>query len=223
MDIEKLIEKMIAGGIQVKGDFVMHKKVEYEVAHVEAGGIGIQINHGGTAQVAEAQRPQQEDSPTPADSAPTTSPAAAEEAPAKEAHVEQRPSPRRTEILRQLLGWAERGDWQAPASVERVQRLIRQILGVGDTPLTPSDSALSDKLWRLLEGGRGPRAQILMQNLIGYFIHIGWLLPGSPTQNECFFGTRDGYSNIDKGKPGGELSNGFREVLPLLERCVGRE
>ena len=61
---------------------------------------------------------------------------------------------------------------------------------------------------------------ILMQNLIGYFIHIGWLLPGSPRQNECFFGTREGYSNIDKGKPDGELSHGFREVIPLVEKYI---
>ena len=60
-----------------------------------------------------------------------------------------------------------------------------------------------------------------MQNLIGYFIHIGWLLPGSPRQNECFFGTREGYSNIDKGKPDGELSHGFREVIPLVEKYIG--
>ena len=221
MNIEELIEKMIAGGIQVKGDFVMHKEVEYEVAHVEPGGIGIQVNHGGATQATAAQCPQQEDSPTPANNAPTTRPAAAEEAPAEEAPVEQRPSPQREQIVSKLLGWAERGDWQAPASVERVQRLIRQLLNLGDTPLSPSDRALSDKLWRLLESGRGSRAQILMQNLIGYFIHIGWLLPGSPRQNECFFGTREGYSNIDKGKPDGELSHGFREVIPLVEKHIG--
>ena len=32
------------GGINIAGDFVLEKKVEYEVANVENGGIGIQIN-----------------------------------------------------------------------------------------------------------------------------------------------------------------------------------
>ena len=29
-----------------------------------------------------------------------------------------------------------------------------------------------------------------------------------------------GYSNIDKGKPDGELSHGFREVIPLVEKYI---
>ena len=46
-------EKMIAAletigksGITVKGDLVLEKKVDYEVANVESGGIGIQILNG---------------------------------------------------------------------------------------------------------------------------------------------------------------------------------
>lgn len=45
MDKEHL-EKILKGGIIVQGDFVMEKHVENEIGNVEAGGIGIQINHG---------------------------------------------------------------------------------------------------------------------------------------------------------------------------------
>ena len=45
-DIQKALEAISKGGITVAGDLVLEKKVEYEVANVEAGGIGIQINHG---------------------------------------------------------------------------------------------------------------------------------------------------------------------------------
>lgn len=41
------MEKILKGGITVQGDFVMEKHVENEIGNVEAGGIGIQINHGG--------------------------------------------------------------------------------------------------------------------------------------------------------------------------------
>lgn len=40
------IMKAFAQGITVQGDFVMEKKVEYEVSNVEAGGIGIQVVNG---------------------------------------------------------------------------------------------------------------------------------------------------------------------------------
>lgn len=45
------MEKILKGGVTVQGDFVMEKHVENEIGNVEAGGIGIQINHG-------AQQPQ---------------------------------------------------------------------------------------------------------------------------------------------------------------------
>lgn len=41
MEIEQLMKQLAQGGITVQGDFVMEKKVEYEVNNVEQGGIGI--------------------------------------------------------------------------------------------------------------------------------------------------------------------------------------
>lgn len=45
---KELLEKILKSGITVQGDFVMEKQVENEIGNVEAGGIGIQINHGVT-------------------------------------------------------------------------------------------------------------------------------------------------------------------------------
>lgn len=45
---KELLEKILKSGITVQGDFVMEKHVENEIGNVEAGGIGIQINHGVT-------------------------------------------------------------------------------------------------------------------------------------------------------------------------------
>jgi len=42
-DIQKALESLGMSGITVAGDLVLEKNVEYEVANVEAGGIGIQI------------------------------------------------------------------------------------------------------------------------------------------------------------------------------------
>ena len=45
-DLQAALEAISKSGIQVAGDLVLEKNVEYEVANVEAGGIGIQINNG---------------------------------------------------------------------------------------------------------------------------------------------------------------------------------
>ncbi len=43
---QKMLESIGKTGISVLGDFVLEKKVEYEVANVEPGGIGIQNVYG---------------------------------------------------------------------------------------------------------------------------------------------------------------------------------
>ena len=45
-DIQKALEALSKGGINVNGDLVLEKHVEHEIGNVEAGGIGIQINNG---------------------------------------------------------------------------------------------------------------------------------------------------------------------------------
>ena len=49
-DLQAALEAISKSGIQVAGDLVLEKNVEYEVANVEEGGIGIQINNGNTAE-----------------------------------------------------------------------------------------------------------------------------------------------------------------------------
>lgn len=43
--LQKALESLGKGGITVNGDLVLEKHVENEIGNVEAGGIGIQINH----------------------------------------------------------------------------------------------------------------------------------------------------------------------------------
>lgn len=50
-DLQAALEAISKSGIQVAGDLVLEKNVEYEVANVEDGGIGIQIVNGSTPKV----------------------------------------------------------------------------------------------------------------------------------------------------------------------------
>ena len=45
-DLQAALEAIGKGGINVAGDLVLEKNVQYEVANVEAGGIGIQVING---------------------------------------------------------------------------------------------------------------------------------------------------------------------------------
>jgi hypothetical protein len=55
-DLQAALEAISKSGIQVAGDLVLEKNVEYEVANVEEGGIGIQIVNGSTPKVANSKK-----------------------------------------------------------------------------------------------------------------------------------------------------------------------
>lgn len=128
-------------------------------------------------------------------------------------------SPSRQEILERLLHYVTKGDWIAPATIVGIQNYLKTVLNASEKRLTGDDARMSADLWKMLEQGRGDRVKLVMQNLIGYFVSRKWLAKGSPALNKAFFGSADGYSNIDKGNPrGADMSQGFKNVLPLLEK-----
>ena len=55
-DLQAALEAISKSGIQVAGDLVLEKNVEYEVANVEEGGIGIQIVNGSTPKASSSKK-----------------------------------------------------------------------------------------------------------------------------------------------------------------------
>ena len=129
----------------------------------------------------------------------------------------------RKDILCEILQLVENGEWIAPATTQNIQDMFRNMLGTIGGKLTSDDAELSDKLWNLLELGKGDRVKVTFQNLIGYFISQRLLKEGSPAQNKKFFGDTEGYSNIDKGINRSEMSKGFLEILPLLDKFCPKQ
>ena len=204
-DLQKVLESLGKGGINVNGDFVLNKHTEYEIGNVEKGGIGIQINNGTTAAAKETKE----------ENLATNDKTTLSES--------------RQAILRQLLVLADNGDWVEDIKAEDIKTMLRTVLGVGDISLTAKEMELSATLWNLLEKGRGKdRVKITWQNLVGYFADkMLFNKNGSPSLNEDFFGTKKDYSNIDKGRPsndkdGDNMPPRFREILPLLDKYVPR-
>lgn len=128
----------------------------------------------------------------------------------------------RQNILDQLLALVDRGDWKHDVIADGVKKMLLTVLGQGDTPLTGKEAEISERVWQLLENGRGDRVKIVWQNLVGYLDDKKlFRQKGSPALNKDFFGNEEGYPNIDKGRPSREnMSSGFRDILPLLDAYV---
>lgn len=130
------------------------------------------------------------------------------------------PNQSRQSILQQLFLLADKGDWTKGVTSESIRKFLRTILGAGEESLMDEDAELSEKLWCLIEKNRGDRLKIIWQNIVG-FLDDNKLFnqKSSPALNRDFFGDNNNYSNIDKGRPSrNNMSNGFREVLPLLDK-----
>ena len=125
------------------------------------------------------------------------------------------------ESLTELVGY---GEWVAPASAEKIQTMLQNALGVGMYELTGEDAEMSETFWSMLEAPN--KLRVVWQNLIGYFAEKRFFSSslGSPALNEMFFGNRELYQNIDKGRPGySRKSKKWALVLPLLDRFAPKK
>ena len=119
----------------------------------------------------------------------------------------------RQEIFDQLLALADKGGWMNGVTADAVKTMMQQVL------------QKSEKLWQLLEKGRGDRVRIVWQNLIGYFVDRKQLPStiGAPALNKMFFGDDKGYTNIDKGRPSkGLMTADFESLVSLLDAYLPR-
>lgn len=178
-----------------------HKKVLH-IGNVGSNDIGKLINAFFTDNAEEAETMEEVNTPAERPSKSTSIPAS------------------RSAIIDQLLALADKGEWANGHTADDVKTMLKKILGDDGISLVGKEAELSERLWRLLERGRGDRVKIVWQNLLGYFIDRRLLSQtvGAPALNKMFFGDDNGYTNIDKGRPSkGLLTSDFKSLLPLLD------
>ncbi|MCR5588474.1 MAG: hypothetical protein K6F72_02555 [Bacteroidales bacterium] len=134
-------------------------------------------------------------------------------------------SDERQQIFENLMALVDNGAWANGITADDIKEMLCTVLGVGKKTLTATQAELSEKLWSLFMAGRkgdGGRVKIIWQNIVGFLDDKRlFVQKGASALNKDFFGDDKGYSNIDKGRPSrGNMSNGFREILPLLEEFV---
>lgn len=206
-DIQAALEAIGKGGIKVAGDLVIEKHVEYEVDNVEAGGIGIQVING------EKVEDDTEKNETERSVGVGESVLKAE----------------RQTIVDRLMELADKGDWADGITASDIKKMLKNVLGLGEAPLTDDNLSMSVTLWNMLEHGRGgDRVRITWQNLVGYLDDKGlFKKKSSPKLNRDFFEDKNGYDNINKGRPNSiswetNMPQDFQDVLPLLDTFVSQ-
>ncbi len=190
-EMKAMLEAIGKGGIKVAGDLVLEKHVEHEVANVEPGGIGIQVNN-------------------------TVKPITNAEIDALVDGNYSGTKDTREVIKDELFDLAEKGDWAKGITAEDIKGMLETVLGMGETPLSDKEEEMSVELWGMLEHGRGDRVKIVCANLVGYFAEKKLFVDNeTPALSVLFFGNKESIDNINKGKNGR-----LEKVTPLLDAYV---
>lgn len=209
-EMKAMLEAIGKGGIKVAGDLVLEKHVEHEVANVETGGIGIQINNTMTPITNE-----EIDAIVDGNCSGGTQSGTQSGTQDVLQGVPQDNSSKDTRqaILDELMALAEKGDWVEGITTDDAKGMLTTVLGRGETPLSDEETEMSEELWGMLEHGRGDRVKIVCANLVGYFAEKKLFVNNdTPALSVQFFGNKKSIDNINKGK-NGRLS----KVTPLLD------
>ena len=122
----------------------------------------------------------------------------------------------------QIIEMLKNGNWKQPATADKIEALMNACLGKDTSSLDNSDVDQCEKMWNLIEGGRGERKDIFVANLAGFFSEEN-LLAGSPKEisNDLFGSTNNQINNINKGKSK-NCSKAFGEVIPFLKKYIDK-
>lgn len=136
-------------------------------------------------------------------------------------NTEHRLDETRLSKLDEIVEILRRGNWKEPATTENVVQLLNTVFGKDLSLLDDEDILLCEKMWSLVERGRGVRINVVSANLAGYFAELN-LLKGTPKEiNDNLFRNSKENNNINKGRKS-LRSTAFNEVVPFLDKYVSK-
>ena len=123
-------------------------------------------------------------------------------------------------LLQRLLAYVDRGDWQAPATADRVKLYIRTLFGDDPVHLEADHREATRSFRAFFKGGRAgehtDRVAVSMANVVGYLMQYQLIAGGQQAVSRALFGDDSQVNNLNKGR-NGEGSRAFRQLIPLLE------
>lgn len=124
-------------------------------------------------------------------------------------------------LHRRLLEYVENGDWQAPATLDKVKLWISTLFGTIPDKLNAAEQGDAMKFRNFFKGGRSgsksDRVIVSMANILGYLIRYGYLAGGPQMTSEVFFNCREQVNNINKGRDN-NASQDFKNLEPFLDK-----
>lgn len=130
-------------------------------------------------------------------------------------------TPARQSFIDDVIMHFQNGDWKQPATFENVKKFFNTVFGKDLSLLDDSDKPSCEKMWAMIEGGRGERFTVVTANLAGFFSEEN-ILGGSPSEiSNAIFGNRSQVNNVNKGHTK-NASQSFGEMLPFLKKYVDK-
>ena len=123
--------------------------------------------------------------------------------------------------LNEIIGVLRKGNWKLPATSENIEMLMNTVYGKDLSSLEEVDIPLCEKMWSLVEGGRGDRIKIISANLAGFFADENLLIGTSTEISNELFGNDKLVNNVTDGKKN-HRSNAFEAVIPFLSKYMNK-
>ena len=126
--------------------------------------------------------------------------------------------------LNEIIGILQRGNWKLPATSDKIVLLLDTVFGKDTTLLDEEDVDKCEKMWTLVEGGKGKDRKVLISaKLAGFMGREENLMinDGPKTISDDLFGKNNNQVNaINKGKLG--CSNDFDAIIPFLKKYIDK-
>ena len=126
--------------------------------------------------------------------------------------------------LDEIIGILQKGNWKQPANADNIELLLNTVFGKDISLLDEGDVDKCEKMWALVEGGRGnDRIIIVSAKLAGFIGREENLIKsdGPKAISDELFGKHNNQVNaINKGKLG--CSNDFDAVIPFLKKYIDK-
>jgi hypothetical protein len=121
--------------------------------------------------------------------------------------------------LDDIIGILQRGNWKQPATTENITLFLNTVFGKDTSHLDDGDVWESNKMWALIESGRGDRTKIVSANLAGFFADENLLNGTSKEISNELFGNNNQINSINDGKKNNR-SIAFENTIPFLSKYI---
>ena len=123
--------------------------------------------------------------------------------------------------LDDIIGILKNGNWKLPATADNIEVLLNAVFGKDISLYDEDDANQCEKMWALIEGGRGDRKLIISANLAGFFSEEN-LLTGTPKEiSNDLFGNDNLINSINDGKRNNR-SNAFDDVISFIIKYINK-